>query len=729
MFPFELEKEDRRWALLFVAIAVAEVVVLFVMGWKLADGHFMFPLDDAYIHLQYAAQMLRDGPLIYTPGMSPSGGMTSPLYVLLLVPLHAVGLHGAKAAFASFLFGAVLWALLPIWVYQLAKRLTTSRCAPFAAGLVLANGHLLWTFLSGMETGLFTILVVGAVLSAAVWWQSERVYARYVFLACLGMLPLVRPEGAAVTIVALGVVLLRRGQEPRLSAVSILVSLLPFVVWLGVLELATGDWRPAGLTVKGLSAYPYMGLAERIAFAGDTLAHIATRFYFNTIPDPVYAAFKGTDTMPYVPAGLILLTAFGAGWIVVTEWRTGRAEASMFLALVWVVGLCSLCASRLPFVHHQRYLAPWTVPAILLGIVAVHRLAQLFQQHEERAAQAVAGALIVLSLPSLGFWIPEYGRNSRDIYHLLRVASFSMPQGEAPVAITDAGVLAYYNNRPMVDLVGLTTPQFAEPVNHGEGAVLEAMASLPQRQRPISLLSYAGWWSDAFPLEEPDWALTIPRTTITSGTTLFHWPIDWNQIELGDRPPVEPGRPVLFSLDIADLADEERAGYTFVFGTYDDNPNAWPKPNSPVTRFEIPPVLATDAPTTEPLILAPAGTAADGGRVVRGETFLLRPVRFPKRAAVLHTRLALPPAWDAFFPHARRLHFTLASTATGYPIRRTLDLDMKPGDAQTLALDLEDAFDEAGGESWLITVRPEPEGASWISHHYWITANVPEDEP
>ena len=83
------------------------------------------------------------------------------MFVMMLTPLFWIGLGGAKAAFASFLLGGALWALAAIWVYQLARRMMGGHFAAITVALVLANGHLLWNFLSGMETGLVAVLLLG----------------------------------------------------------------------------------------------------------------------------------------------------------------------------------------------------------------------------------------------------------------------------------------------------------------------------------------------------------------------------------------------------------------------------------------------------------------------------------------------------------------------------------------------------------------------------------------
>ncbi len=718
MFPFESEKEDRPWFLLLALVALAQAAGLLAVAWFAAGGHFMLPLDDSYIHLQYARMIAADSPLVYTRGMAPSGGMTSPLYVLILAPMHFLGIGGAKGAFMAFALGAALWALLPIWVYQLTKRLSNSLCGSVAGGLVLANGHLLWNFLSGMETGLFTVIIVGAVLGAQVWWQGEKPYGRLIMLACLALLPLVRPEGAVLLVAAAIILLRRRGEHPSVPLWLVVACFLPLVVWLVLLQVATGDWRPAGLAIKGLMSQPSMTLVEKFGYGAETLAGVAGKFYFNTIPDALYAQFKGDSFMPYVPIGLGILALLGGAYLLVTEWRTGRPAGGSFLALAWVLGLASLSASLLPFIHQQRYVAPYTVLAIILAVVAIRRIAMLFQQHEDNVVKALGLGLLLASAPSLPFWMAEYGRNGRDIYHLLRVATFSLQDERESIAITDAGVLAYYTNAPMYDLVGLGSREFTAATTLGEAATLEALSRLPQERRPRTLISYPNWWSAAFPLGATEWAVSIPRTSITSGTSLQRRTIEWQLIERGDASPATPQEKLVLALDVSDLESERLASYRAERGLYDSEPRRWPQPLAPVARFHRAPTVAPDEGTTATLLIVGGGEAVDGGRTVRGESFPLSPGQSGSLQLVLHARVGPPMA--PIGPAATGLRVSVVSATTGFAATADFPIAGMDRGVVDARIDIADLVDKAGGRTWRIRIDPLPGEAAWGSYHYWV---------
>ncbi|MCC5874795.1 MAG: hypothetical protein JJU11_01120 [Candidatus Sumerlaeia bacterium] len=711
---------------LLAALAAVQAVLVGVLAWFTAGGHFMLPLDDSYIHLQYARRVAGGQLLSYSPGMLPSGGMTSPLYVFLMAPLFLIGMEGVRAAIGAFLFGMVTWMVLPIWVHELTKRLAGGTCAMIAALLVLANGHLLWNFMSGMETGLFTLLVIGAVLGAQTWWQSEDLRGRVVCLVCLAALPLVRPEGAVAAIAILMVVLTRRGEHPRLALPIILACLLPLIAWLLLLKVATGDWRPAGLVVKGVMANVYLDWPAKFALMSESLAAIPLRFYQNQVPDEAYAAFKGVGTMPYVPVGLIYLSVFGAGFALVNGWRSGKPVGGAFLALVWVGGLASVITSHIPFIHQQRYLAPWTVPAIILGVIGAWRVSQVFHQFQEAALKAVAVGLVALSIPSLGFWMSEYGKNSRDIYHVLRVATFSVPTEGSPMAITDAGVLTFYTNRPVVDLVGLTSQEFTYPFMHGDGAVLARLSTLTHDTRPLTALTYREWFGPHFPFSAPRVLSSVPRTSITSGLSITKFDIDWEEIDAA-KPFPEDGR-IIQEINVADLDSENASQYEWSWGRHDADLRQWPQPLAPVARFAIPPVIPPDTPTTVALTIPPI-MAVDGGRTVRGESFVYQP-RLEARGGQLtwNMRVGRPFLDHSPQPAATSIGLVVESNTTGFRARRVVDIPTEEL-AGTVSVDLSELIDVAGGTAWkLHVVGFEPQGGAWVSYRHWITESNHQSE-
>jgi arabinofuranosyltransferase len=131
-----------------------------------------FTIDDAFISIRYAENLVRGDGLVFNPGERVEG-YTNFLWVLILAAVHALGgesLAGAKllstAANVGTL-GLVTWAAARWW-----PRPALPGLALLPALLLAANfGFVLWG-VGGLETALFTALVTAGLL-CLVWEASD----------------------------------------------------------------------------------------------------------------------------------------------------------------------------------------------------------------------------------------------------------------------------------------------------------------------------------------------------------------------------------------------------------------------------------------------------------------------------------------------------------------------------------------------------------------------------
>jgi hypothetical protein len=193
----------------------------------------------------------------------------------------------------------------------------------------------------------------------------------------------------------------------------------------------------------------------------------------------------------------------------------------------------------------------------------------------------VLGAFALVSAPT---WALRQGEQAAGI----RESAVSVAQwirGNTPpdavVAVNDVGAVAWFSDRRVVDLVGLTTPGFARPALEGSGAMYEQLAHLPPAQRP----SYFSIFDDTqlVPVGELGRARILGDEPLTSfdlkspqrdggpfggicqtagGCPVISvWRADWSHVGSGDLPdfPV-PGR-IADRVNVGDLTDEAAHGY------------------------------------------------------------------------------------------------------------------------------------------------------------------------
>src|SRR5438876_5451656 len=91
-----------------VVVAAVLPLSLYLLREHAIAGAVSFPLDDSWIHLQFARNLAEGAGFAYNPGV-PVAGSTAPLWTLLL----GAGRAGARVAGVALLWaGPVAWGAL-----------------------------------------------------------------------------------------------------------------------------------------------------------------------------------------------------------------------------------------------------------------------------------------------------------------------------------------------------------------------------------------------------------------------------------------------------------------------------------------------------------------------------------------------------------------------------------------------------------------------------------------
>ncbi len=126
-------------------------------------GEVGLPLDDTWIHLDYARSLATQGFFYYNPGVVEAG-MSSPMWVILLaIPLKLGIGPAASAKMLSFVF-SILTAFA---AYHLAVDLTHSSWVGWVAGILCTlEPNFSFARVSGMEVPLLSFLLLTALLAS-----------------------------------------------------------------------------------------------------------------------------------------------------------------------------------------------------------------------------------------------------------------------------------------------------------------------------------------------------------------------------------------------------------------------------------------------------------------------------------------------------------------------------------------------------------------------------------
>ncbi|MFQ5421279.1 MAG: hypothetical protein ACE5EY_13055 [Anaerolineae bacterium] len=152
----------------------------------MTGGKVGAPLDDAWIHYQFARNLSQGNGFSYIPGV-PTSGSTSPAWTLLLA---GVGLFTQQYVWPSLFLSALFLLATVCLTFWLTLDVTADQLTAVMAALgVLFTGRMLWAGLSAMEVTLFAALSLAAVLAYRRWGLG------WVTAVLFSLAALARPEG------------------------------------------------------------------------------------------------------------------------------------------------------------------------------------------------------------------------------------------------------------------------------------------------------------------------------------------------------------------------------------------------------------------------------------------------------------------------------------------------------------------------------------------------------
>jgi hypothetical protein len=604
------------------------------------------PLDDVFIHFDFARSAARGHPFEWSAGNGYSSGGTSLLYPLVLAPgiwlgfrgeslMHFAAIVACTAVFATLLGSRRLFRSLPPWT------------AVVAPPLFLSVGALDWSLFSGMEVAFF--LAVWAMTFTS--WD-ELVHredpagaagVRRLVPLSLSNVVLVatRPEAivvAAAFAFAPAAKAWRQHGRRRAAAVSAFLVGAPAAVLVAQAianRALTGDFSAAGAVVKLEMNDP------RLSF-GDVLA----AWFF-------HVRYQiGRVTGHHLGEGLLLGCLFWVLAALPLFFAKTRRQAVLLWsqAVLWVLVVALNGQVRW---QNERYTMPalaWMLLAASLGVGAVltHRFDGIARPRLRRAL-SIAGTvaiLVVLGIrqaPQMRDQIWFFARASRNIHEQhVKVGRRIRRElsGVHSVLVGDAGAIPYASDVRALDIIGLggyPGLPFARASRWGVAAAIELIQRMPSTERPDLMAIYPGWWGDM-----PAWfgtpidGVSVRGNVICGGLTKMIYRAHWEALDNGEQPALlRQGERVTDDADFGDLVDEAAHHFRiegapgFVAMKMLSAPA--PGKNAAVSLFQRPQSLLPDMAVTD--VIGPPSTAIwDAGRVVPPGATVTLTVQGPETA-------------------------------------------------------------------------------------------------
>jgi hypothetical protein len=439
--------------------------------------------------------------------------------------------------------------------------------------LLLTSGHFLWGAMSGMEIGLHAALLAGALGMAAhhggAATAASGVRRLAVLSALLFLLGLARPEGILLGgVIALGVIYAGSGpNSARARGALLLAPLAAALLTAAANLLALGVLTPNSVAAKAVWNEPRPDVRDAAVHRLPEIAARIARALFSDFGSRSWGSGTG-----YVLEGLLGIGALAA--VAFAFRRRGGAGERILLAVLLGAVLTGLVPVGFN-AHHHRYQIPYLPVVTVLVVSGWWRLLAGWPRWRWVPVALIAA----LQLPSLPRFERHLADNAGNI-HDQQVATGRWIHDHLPpdarVAINDAGAIAYYGERTVIDLVGLVTNGSALPNRGGPGTLYEWLESLPPERRPTHFAIFPAWYPylrKTSLVGEKLAQFTLGTNTISGSDVKAVYVANWRRAEGADalwtrRPLVELwGFQVVDALDVGDLADQARHAY-LAFSTW-----------------------------------------------------------------------------------------------------------------------------------------------------------------
>jgi arabinofuranosyltransferase len=444
-----------------VAYTILIALLSLVLFLALIGLFWHFTVDDAFITFRYADNLARGQGPVYNPGERVEG-YTSFLWMLLMAVVSAIGWDPVIAAKVLGIASSLSTLVV---TYRLARSISRHpRAVGWLAVLGLASSSILvLNTVMGLESPLYTLLLALAVLclfreaETGSWWLSTLLFA---------LAALTRPEGLAVF----------------------------GLTWLYQVIFARERWQAA--------------IARLALFGAIVGAHLLWRwsYYGDLVPATYYA--KTGDLLPRLKAGLYYLVEFliGPGVFLAVAYLLALRQRNRKLGyLLWLCGGYAAVivweggdwmpglrfwAPILPFLYliladvlinsYHRLRTPTKTQRRLLNWLAIGLLGGLYLA---LAAGHTAITWLYTSMRARGY--------EQAHYALATWLQENTPP-DASVALMDIGIVGYYSQLRIIDLIGLTEGTIAHTPGAFQEKVYDPAYVVDQEPAYIILVSTDG---------------------------------------------------------------------------------------------------------------------------------------------------------------------------------------------------------------------------------------------
>jgi len=501
----ELSRRFLAVASLILAGCVS-LALLWVSASRLTGAANGVPLDDAWIHFQFARNLASGNGFSFNRG-HPISASTAPLWTLLLA--FAYRIVGGGFPLLGQILSSVAFLTMILATFSLGKIILDKEWAAWLAALLVAlNGRMAWAGLSALEIGLFSALALLGVRAYLVGRADNR-YSLWA-ASLFGLASLCRPDGYllfGVSLVDYGV-LASPQREGGWRAWLCHLPLWPVLLFVALVSpylvfsfRTTGHVLPSTYQAKAV-----------VSFRPDlTFISVAAK----------YLVLDNPPLLPFFAVGLVFLLP---EFPVFPLWCT-----------LLPIGYALLHA--IPY-QHGRYLMPLIPFNMLVGVWGLRKAARLARSRGSighlLAALHPTVLCLVMALGTL--WrLPVMSQNYADNVENINDMQVSFGKWalentdpDDVLAVNDIGAIGYISERYIVDLAGLITPEVLPLLVQSDSTA--SMLSFLQAQDVDYVIIFPNWFpalARQSQFLEPVHTVELSENTIAGGPKMVAYRTHW----------------------------------------------------------------------------------------------------------------------------------------------------------------------------------------------------------
>ena len=460
---FDINLTYTTGLLIIVLLLIFSVVLpYYYVHYAYSVNHYnSFPLDDPWIHLQFAKNLAEYGSFSYFRNELVTAGSTSPIYTIIL----AAGFFVTKnEMWLSYIIGILFFALSVFYFYRLSGTFfpKDNWLAISAALLLVLDKWINFISVTGMETTLYIFLLVAS-------YYYYRKMNAIGFAVTLGLTFWTRPDALAFIAAIAADYFFRvylKNRSPKENTGIELFAKKDLYKIAGIFGIIVGAYFAMNFLISG-SLLPNTYSAK--------LAYYSAEFRSR-------AEFMKVEVWEYFTesAYLLIFIPFLFGVIKLGSDTVKLKYNALIPAFIFIALLIFMYWYKLPYAHRfGRYMMPIFPFYILLSVYGGREFFRWFANYIGDS-KLVNGLNVILIAGTLVYFGSEYYKTrkifqdqSRHIYiRQVETAKWlknNTPEGSI-IATHDVGAIAYYSDRKIVDVVGLINPEFISKLNTKEFA-------------------------------------------------------------------------------------------------------------------------------------------------------------------------------------------------------------------------------------------------------------------